>query len=401
MQLQCFIAMAFEHDDTDKVYDNLIVKALKKFGIKPMRIDREEHNNDIDKEMITKLQKCDLVLADLTYARPSVYFEAGFGAGRFYKEDKLKTIPVIYTCRKDHFKPKEDDPFGNRKIHFDLQMKNIIPWNNTSDRQFLQKLTKRINFVISPMVNQKMIDEEIIKKIRNFNHLSSRTKMKVIFEKYSKQYYKFGYREAKRKSTQVDEGYDFWKGTKFHKSTINEIILFITPNLTKTTIIDLYRSHLRFPRYNILTPGSTKLKNMREQLVVCSFNKVNRQKIMEYLPDFYYDENKDIFTLKTGQKTPLKKLQNWKELRFDGNTESLIAILKKPRNKYYNYTRYFIENDFVMDTIENPRTSEERYKKVSRMKKIPREIRIKIFDNIKFEDELFVRNKQMLCDLSA
>ena len=137
--------MSFEHQDTDKVYDDLILTTLKNNKVVAVRIDRVEHNDDIDDRIIKELKECDFVIADLTYARPSVYFEAGYGQ---------REVPVIYTCRKDHFSPIEDDKFGNYRVHFDLQMKNIIPWTSPTDRNFLKKLNVRIQKVISPIVRK-------------------------------------------------------------------------------------------------------------------------------------------------------------------------------------------------------------------------------------------------------
>src|SRR5580765_8219234 len=111
--LRCFVAMRFEEQQTDKVYDRLIEPTLKRQQIVPIRIDRVEHNDNIDQRIIREIEHCDLALADLTFARPSVYFEAG------YAERK---VPVIYTCRKDHFKANPNDVGDNLRVHFDLQM---------------------------------------------------------------------------------------------------------------------------------------------------------------------------------------------------------------------------------------------------------------------------------------
>src|SRR5580704_7133706 len=129
-RLRCFVAMRFDEPQTDAVYDNLIRPALTCQGITPIRIDRVEHNDNIDARIIQEIEGCDLALGDLTFARPSVYFEAGFAEGR--------SVPVIYTCRKDHFTPKPDDTLANLRVHFDLQMKNIIPWNNEKDSRFMK-----------------------------------------------------------------------------------------------------------------------------------------------------------------------------------------------------------------------------------------------------------------------
>jgi len=46
--LRCFVAMRFDETQTDTVYDKLIRPALAQQGIVPRRIDRVEHNDNID-----------------------------------------------------------------------------------------------------------------------------------------------------------------------------------------------------------------------------------------------------------------------------------------------------------------------------------------------------------------
>ena len=110
--LRCFVAMAFSHEDTDKIY-RVIRRTLKPLHINVQRVDGIEHNDNIDIKIIKELEAADLVVADLTYARLSVYFEAGYARRR---------MPVIYTARRDHFKEHPDDVYGNRHVHFDLKI---------------------------------------------------------------------------------------------------------------------------------------------------------------------------------------------------------------------------------------------------------------------------------------
>ena len=121
MPLKCFVASAFDRPDVDEVFTKVLVPLLRKLGIRPLRVDRVEHNDDIDDKIFALLDESDFCIADLSYARPSVYYEAGYAAG--------KGKPVIYLARRDHFKAKQNDPNGNFRVHFDLQMKNIIPWS--------------------------------------------------------------------------------------------------------------------------------------------------------------------------------------------------------------------------------------------------------------------------------
>ena len=93
----CFIAMAFDHQDTDQVYANLIQPVLKRNGVFPTIINRRQSNDDLNLQIIQQLENANFCIADLTYARPSVYFEAGFatGLGR----------PVVWLCRKNELEP--------------------------------------------------------------------------------------------------------------------------------------------------------------------------------------------------------------------------------------------------------------------------------------------------------
>ena len=85
-KLRCFVAMAFGHNDTDAIF-KILRKTLGPLGINAQRVDRIEHNDNIDTKIISEIETADLVIADLTYARPSVYFEAGYAQ---------RAIPVIF-----------------------------------------------------------------------------------------------------------------------------------------------------------------------------------------------------------------------------------------------------------------------------------------------------------------
>jgi hypothetical protein len=131
----CFIAMAFDHDDTDALYESQILPALKRNNITSIIINRRQSNDDLNIQIIEQLEKADFCITDLTYARPSVYYEAGYAQ---------RVIPVIYTVRKDHLSGHED----HLRVHFDLQMKPIIPWGKPDDPNFSSRLEKRIKSTI-------------------------------------------------------------------------------------------------------------------------------------------------------------------------------------------------------------------------------------------------------------
>ena len=76
-ELRCFIASAFEKNDVDTIFTKVVQPVLSKKGIISLRVDRVEHNDDIDDKILELIKECDFCIADLTYARPSVYYEAG------------------------------------------------------------------------------------------------------------------------------------------------------------------------------------------------------------------------------------------------------------------------------------------------------------------------------------
>ncbi|MBZ0130582.1 MAG: hypothetical protein K8F59_15900 [Rhodobacteraceae bacterium] len=125
---QAFVAMWF--DETMKqVYDEGIAPAIRDAGYEPVRIDRKEHNNKIDDEIVAEIRRSRFVVSDFTQgasgARGGVYYEAGFAHGF--------NIPVIFTCRLD----------GLGKVHFDTRQYNHITWETPGELR--ERLAKRIS----------------------------------------------------------------------------------------------------------------------------------------------------------------------------------------------------------------------------------------------------------------
>lgn len=237
-RLRCFVAMRFDESQTDTVYDKLILPALRKQEIVPIRIDRVEHNDNIDARIIEEIERCDLAIADLTFARPSVYFEAGYAAGR--------PVPVIYTCRKDHFTPRSEDACGNLRVHFDLQMKNIIPWNNERDRRFLKKLMARIKKVVLPIALKKARFARENESRLQFVRLSMAKRLFNIRKIFQDQLKSAGFRRCNCEGCHYNyhwlrktaRGYALvsdWVGESFSKSDLRRVCYSIIDDLDKIT----------------------------------------------------------------------------------------------------------------------------------------------------------------------
>jgi nucleoside 2-deoxyribosyltransferase len=171
-KIKCFVASAFGQKDVDTIFDKAIrpVVRAKDLDFTVVRIDRHEHNEDIDKKIFELLDASQICIADLTYARPSVYYEAGYA--------HASGKPVVYIARGDHFKNKEDD----LRVHFDLQMKNIIPWTTAND-SFKNALRKRLKLVAKALLKQRAALELEKQSVAAFAALSQNARLSRILER--------------------------------------------------------------------------------------------------------------------------------------------------------------------------------------------------------------------------
>lgn len=170
---KCFIGSAFGHTDVDSIYDSGIKNILSQLKISPQRVDRITHNDKIDTKIIRLIEGCHFAIVDLTYARPSVYYEAGYLEG-LRKE-------VIYICREDHFNPKENDVYGFERVHFDLITKNIIKWKSPN-ASFKKELKKRISHVCKPLFIERNENDRLKLSKTEFNKLALITRLNQVEE---------------------------------------------------------------------------------------------------------------------------------------------------------------------------------------------------------------------------
>jgi nucleoside 2-deoxyribosyltransferase len=110
----------------EPLWHNAIEPAIADAGYTPKRIDKHEHNNRIDDEIIATIRRSRFVIADYTGNRGGVYFEAGFALGL--------GIPVIWTCRDGRL----------NKVHFDTRQYNFITRADDKLPDFRNRLNNRI-----------------------------------------------------------------------------------------------------------------------------------------------------------------------------------------------------------------------------------------------------------------
>jgi hypothetical protein len=111
---QAFVAMWFA-PALNEVFETGLRAAISRSGYAAFRIDRKEHANKIDDEIIAEIRKSRFLVADFTGHRGGVYFEAGFAQGI--------GIPVIWTCREDAL----------TELHFDIRQYNCVTWKSSAE----------------------------------------------------------------------------------------------------------------------------------------------------------------------------------------------------------------------------------------------------------------------------
>ncbi|MBZ5706901.1 MAG: hypothetical protein LAN63_16240 [Acidobacteriia bacterium] len=123
---RCFVAMWFD-DSMREIYDQAIEPAIADAGYEALRIDRHEHVNRIDDEIIGQIRRSRFMVADFTGQRYGVYFEAGLmlGLGR----------PVIWMCRKEELS-------AGGGLHFDVRQFNFIAYESAAEAR--KRLRDRI-----------------------------------------------------------------------------------------------------------------------------------------------------------------------------------------------------------------------------------------------------------------
>jgi len=114
---RCFVAMWFDASMSE-IYEKAIAPAISRASYEPLRIDRHEHVNRIDDEIIGQIKRCRFMVADFTGQRHGVYFEAGLmlGLGR----------NVIWMAKKEEL---------SDGIHFDVRQFNFIAYESAVEAE--------------------------------------------------------------------------------------------------------------------------------------------------------------------------------------------------------------------------------------------------------------------------
>ena len=124
-----FCAMWFD-DEVLPLWKKAIEPGIEAAGYEPLRLDKHEHNNRIDEEIIASIRRARFLVADLTKHRQGVYFEAGLAMGL--------GLPVIWMVRDDELDA----------THFDNRQFNFIVWTPDKLDEAKGRLRDRIEATI-------------------------------------------------------------------------------------------------------------------------------------------------------------------------------------------------------------------------------------------------------------
>jgi nucleoside 2-deoxyribosyltransferase len=124
-----FVAMSFK-EEFKRLYDNGVEPGINAAGYEALRVDRTEHNNRIDDEIVATIKRSRFVVADFSVNRGGIYFEAGFALGI--------GIPVIWLVKDDQLP----------EVHFDTRQYNFIIWTENAWDSLRDRLRYRIEATI-------------------------------------------------------------------------------------------------------------------------------------------------------------------------------------------------------------------------------------------------------------
>jgi hypothetical protein len=119
---RCFIAMSFA-SELDAAHA-AIARAIRECSLVPVRVDLVHHNEKICDRVVAEIKGSGYMVADVTFHRQNVYFEAGLAAGM--------GRPVIWSCRSDLLAAG----------HFDTRQYSYVAW--TTEADLFQQLKDRM-----------------------------------------------------------------------------------------------------------------------------------------------------------------------------------------------------------------------------------------------------------------
>ncbi|WP_374000293.1 hypothetical protein [Bdellovibrio bacteriovorus] len=134
----CFIISAFGDTNCDKVYEEVYVPICASLNLKPVRLDKVNDGSLVMNQIITNINDSEIIIADLTLARPNCYFEIGYAMGA------KRESRVFLTCREDHNSASPNYKAEAHRIHFDVSGYDINFWEIDDLKKLHEQLEEKI-----------------------------------------------------------------------------------------------------------------------------------------------------------------------------------------------------------------------------------------------------------------
>jgi len=127
--------MSEDHPELTDVKEG-ITEVFREFGVSAIRADDIEHEGVITERILQEISSAEFLIADLTGARPNVYYEIGYAHA-------LGKRPILYR-KKD------------TALHFDLAGRNVPSYANVSDlKQMLRARLEALLGIESPVSKKR------------------------------------------------------------------------------------------------------------------------------------------------------------------------------------------------------------------------------------------------------
>lgn len=209
-----------------------------------------------------------------------MYFEAGYAE---------RVVPVIYTCRRDHFSPKESDKDGNLRVHFDLKMRNIVSWKNPQDSSFVERVSRRIRKTIRPLQLQQEAEKKERVQAEKFMALSKREKFGRLLDIVTAKARRAGFSNVDGSWLSGRRGLlHGWMGNN-RRGKIPRVVYFHLPSsLTKSSTADFRDAFL----YRLPHEDFGQLRRFEEYALFCSLKRVPMDRLTDVLSSYGVDASK-------------------------------------------------------------------------------------------------------------
>lgn len=168
--MDCFVIMPIGNPETEPVWEKAYFPIINGVSLKPKRVDIHDDGTFLPMQIIQYISGSQIIIADLTLARPNCYLEVGYAMGL------NKYNNLILCCREDH---NPDSPIFSKnqhKVHFDLQSFGILWWGNNNLDAFKVNLKQKIERRIKRLKHAPLSVELSGKpKTSNLEHLMSKS----------------------------------------------------------------------------------------------------------------------------------------------------------------------------------------------------------------------------------